>query len=206
MTVTPTTPGKAWARAIQRASASILAAERLAMMTLMALLILLILLNVATRYSGFPLYWVDESAVYVVVWLCFVGASCMTRLRLDFAVTLLVDAVGERRARLLKAASTACVLAFGVALLGMCWVWMDPIGIASHGFDAKAFAGESFNFLYTERTQTLGWPTWVVQLVMPLFATCFTVHAAANLAEDLGLTPVAKPTGFDLGTAEETVN
>ena len=199
------TPGHGWARGIQRASAAILRAERLALMALMGLLALMILLNVATRYSGVPIYWVDEAAVYLVVWLCFVGASTMTRLRLDFAVTLL-DAVGERHARRLKALSTACVFVFGCALIAMCWVWMDPVGIARHGFDAREYAAESFNFLYTERTQTLNWPTWVVQLVLPLFALCFTLHAAANLVEDLGLRPRAAIAGFDLGNAEETVN
>ena len=69
------TPGHGWARGIQRASAAILRAERLALMALMGLLALMILLNVATRYSGVPIYWVDEAAVYLVVWLCFVGAS-----------------------------------------------------------------------------------------------------------------------------------
>jgi TRAP-type C4-dicarboxylate transport system permease small subunit len=152
------TPGHGWARGIQRASAAILRAERLALMALMGLLALMILLNVATRYSGVPIYWVDEAAVYLVVWLCFVGASTMTRLRLDFAVTLLTDAVGERHARRLKALSTACVFLFGCALIAMCWVWMDPVGIARHGFDAREYAAESFNFLYTERTQTLNWP------------------------------------------------
>lgn len=198
--------GHGWARGIQRASGAILRAERLALMALMGLLALMILLNVTTRYSGMPIYWVDEAAVYLVVWLCFVGASAMTRLRLDFAVTLLTDAVGERHARRLKALSTACVFLFGCALIAMCWVWMDPVGIARHGFDAREFAAESFNFLYTERTQTLNWPTWVVQLVLPLFALTFTVHAAANLVEDLGLRPRAPITGFDLGSAEATVN
>lgn len=198
--------GHGWARGIQRASGAILRAERLALMALMGLLALMILLNVATRYSGMPIYWVDEAAVYLVLWLCFVGASAMTRLRLDFAVTLLTDTLGERMARRVKALSTACVLLFGCALIAMCWVWMDPVGIARHGFDAREFAAESFNFLYTERTQTLNWPTWVVQLVLPLFALCFTVHAAANLVEDLGLRPRAPITGFDLGSAEATVN
>ncbi|HRK40124.1 MAG TPA: TRAP transporter small permease [Burkholderiaceae bacterium] len=197
---------KATARGIQRLSAGILQAERLALMALMALLTGLILLNVLTRYSGTPLYWVDESAVYAVVWLCFVGASCMTRLRLDFAVTLLTDAVGPQWARGFKAASAACVWLFGLAMLAMCWLWMDPAGILRHGFDARAFAEETFNFLYTERTQTLGWPTWLVQLVIPLFAACFTVHASANLVEDLGWTEPISPEGFHLGTAEETVN
>ena len=175
-------------------------------MALMGLLTLMILLNVATRYSGMPIYWVDEAAVYLVVWLCFVGASAMTRLRLDFAVTLLTDALGKRMAHWVKALSTACVFLFGCALIAMCWLWMDPVGIARHGFDAREFAAESFNFLYTERTQTLNWPTWVVQFVLPLFALNFTVHAAANLVEDLGLRPRAPITGFDLGNAEATVN
>jgi TRAP-type C4-dicarboxylate transport system permease small subunit len=196
----------AWAGWIQTTSSAILRVERLALMILMALLTTLILLNVVTRYSGTPIYWVDEAAIYLVVWLCFIGASCMTRLRLDFAVTLLTDTVGQRHAQSLKALSTACVVLFGCALIAMCWLWMDPLGIASYSFDAKAYAAESFNFLYTERTQTLDWPTWVVQLVLPLFALNFTVHAAANLVEDLGLRPRIATPGFDLGNAEETVN
>lgn len=195
-----------WARRVQQASAAILRLERLALMLLMGALTLMILLNVVTRYSGMPIYWVDEAAVYLVVWLCFVGASAMTRLRLDFAVTLLTDYLGERMARRVKALATAGVLIFGLALLAMCWQWMDPVGIARYGFDAKEYAAESFNFLYTERTQTLNWPTWLVQLILPLFALGFSTHAAANLVEDLGLQPRATIAGFDLGSAEETVN
>ena len=43
-----------------------------------------------------------------------------------------------------------------------------------------------FNFLYTERTQTLNWPTWAVNLVIPLFAITMTLHGLANIVEDLG--------------------
>jgi TRAP-type C4-dicarboxylate transport system permease small subunit len=199
-------PRHLWACWVQRASAVVLRVERLALMALMGGLTLLILLNVVTRYSGVPIYWVDEAAVYLVVWLCFVGASAMTRLRLDFAVTLLSDHLGERNARRLKAVATFGVLCFGLAMLAMCWLWMDPIGIARYGFDAKAYAADSFNFLYTERTQTLNWPTWIVQSILPIFGLTFTVHAAANLVEDLGLQPRAAVAGFDLGNAEEAVN
>jgi len=195
-----------WARWVQQASGAILALERRALMVLMGLLTLLILLNVVSRYTGMPIYWVDEASVYTVVWLCFVGASAMTRLRLDFAVTLLTDWLSERNAKRVKALATFGVFAFGLALLAMCWLWMDPLGIARYGFDAKAYAADSFNFLYTERTQTLDWPTWAVQLILPLFAIGFTVHAAANLVEDLGLRPRAEIKGFDLHNAEETVN
>jgi TRAP-type C4-dicarboxylate transport system permease small subunit len=90
----------------------------------------------------------------------------------------------------------------GLALLAMCWVWMDPVGIARHGFDAKDFAAESFNFLYTERTQTLEWPVWAIQLILPLFALTLSVHALANLVEDLGLQPRRTHPEFGISNAD----
>lgn len=171
------------------ASDVVLRCERHLLTWLMGLLVALILLNVVTRYAGVPIYWVDEASVYVVVWLTFIGASAMTRLRLDFAVTLLTDKLGAGATAAAKACASAAVLLLGVALLVMCWVWMDPLGIARYGFDAKEYAAESFNFLYTENTQTLNWPVWVVQLILPIFSLTLSVHALANLLEDLGLQP-----------------
>lgn len=191
------------ARALLRLSAAIARVERTLLSVLMGWLLLLVLLNVATRYAGMPIYWVDEAAVYSVVWLSFVGASVMTRLRMDFAVTMLTDKLGPRAAQRVKSVATAFVAAFGLALIAMCWLWMDPIGIARFGFDAKEYAAESFNFLYTERTQTLNWPVWIVQLVMPLFALSFTVHALANLVEDLGLAPRVPLPGFPSANIDE---
>ena len=90
-------------RIIVRASTLLLAFERIALMGFMFLLTGLILLNVVTRY-GVPLYWVDESAVYSVVFLTFIGASAMTRLRLDFAVTMLTERFSPRGVRIAKVA------------------------------------------------------------------------------------------------------
>ncbi|HSU23245.1 TRAP transporter small permease subunit (plasmid) [Comamonadaceae bacterium OTU4NAUVB1] len=190
------------ARALLDVSDVILRCERHLLTGLMGGLVALILLNVATRYGGVPLYWVDEASVYVVVWLTFIGASAMTRLRMDFAVTLLTDHVGERAARAAKACASLGVVVLGLALLAMCWVWMDPVGIARHGFDAKDFAAESFNFLYTERTQTLEWPVWAIQLILPLFALTLSLHALANLAEDLGLQPRRAHPEFGVANAD----
>jgi TRAP-type C4-dicarboxylate transport system permease small subunit len=170
-------------------SDAVLGLERRLLSALMALLVALVLLNVVTRYAGVPIYWVDEASVYCVVWLCFIGASAMTRLRLDFAVTLLTDHLGARTKAAAKVCASLGVLVLGLALVAMCWIWMDPVGIARHGFDARDYAAESFNFLYTENTQTLNWPVWVVQLVLPLFSITLTLHALANVIEDLGLQP-----------------
>ena len=196
-TISPA-PGFALWRAILRTSSSLLAFERYALMGLMWLLTALILINVVTRYTRFPLYWIDESAVYSVVWLTFIGASAMTRLRLDFAVTMLTDSLSARNQKIAKVISTGMVVVFGTGLIITCVLWMDPIGIASAGFDARKFAGQTFNFLYTERTQTLNWPTWVLYLTLPIFAVSMTIHGIANLLEDLGLVPRVKPKGFEL--------
>ncbi|MET1113527.1 MAG: TRAP transporter small permease [Comamonas sp.] len=184
------------------ASDALLRVERWLLTFLMSLLTALILVNVVTRYGGIPLYWVDEASVYTVVWLTFVGASAMTRLRLDFAVTMLTDKLGPRNARIAKVIATSGVLFFALALAAMCWIWMDPVGIVRAGFDAREYAAESFNFLYTEHTQTLEWPMWVLQLIMPIFAICMSLHALANLLEDLHLAPQRQHPAFQAANPE----
>lgn len=190
------------AAALQSLSAALMAVERLAIMGFMFLLTGLILLNVVTRYTGMPIYWIDESSVYSVVWLTFIGASAMTRLRLDFAVSMLTERLSERGQKTAKVIATGMVVVFGLSLAAMCWLWMDPVGIARAGFDARAFAGETFNFLYTERTQTLNWPTWMLYLILPIFAVSMTIHGLANLVEDLGLVPPAALKGFVLSDVD----
>lgn len=190
------------ARWVLDASDGVLRCERHLLTGLMGLLIVLVLLNVVTRYTGIPLYWVDEASVYCVVWLTFIGASAMTRLRLDFAVTLLTDKLGAQGVRIAKAAASGGVLLLGLALLAMCWIYMDPVGLARYGFDAKEFAAESFNFLYTESTQTLNWPVWAIQLILPIFSVTLSVHALSNLIEDLGLQPKRGHAGFNIANAD----
>lgn len=191
--------------AIVALSGGLLRVEHRAIQALMFLLSALILLNVVTRYTGYPIYWIDESAVYSVVWLTFIGASAMTRMRLDFAVTMLTERFSERGAAIFRVIATLGVVLFGVALGVMCWLWLDPVGIAQAGFDAKEYAGQSFNFIYTERTQTLNWPTWVIYLIMPVFAVSMTLHALANLFEDLGLVAKQELPGF-AANADGVVN
>lgn len=192
--------------AIVAVSGGLLRVEHRAIQALMFLLSALILLNVVTRYTGYPIYWIDESAVYSVVWLTFIGASAMTRMRLDFAVTMLTERFSARGAAIFRVIATLGVVLFGVALGVMCWLWLDPVGIAQAGFDAREYAGQSFNFIYTERTQTLNWPTWVIYLIMPLFAFTVTLHALANLFEDLGLIAKQELPGFAAANADGVVN
>lgn len=199
---TVTAPPHAVYRSILWLSGRLLAVERLAIAGFMFLLTGLILLNVVTRYTGFALYWVDESAIYSVVFLTFIGASSMTRLRLDFAVTMLTERFSERGIKIARVIATAIVLAFALALLWMCVLWLDPVGIARAGFNARDFAGATFNFVYTERTQTLNWPVWTLYMIMPFFAVSMIIHSAANLLEDMELVPKVRNDGFMPSTME----
>lgn len=185
-------------------SERLLLLERYAVAVLMTLLSGAILLNVATRYLGAPIYWIDEFAVYCMVWLTFFGASAMTRLRLDFAVTMMTERLSQRMRDLCRVLATGMVMVFSLSLVAMCWLWLDPVGIASAGFDARVFSGSTFNFVYTERTQTLNWPTWVLYMILPVFALSVTIHGLANMLEDMGV--VEKASRDLVINAEEAVN
>lgn len=189
-------------RLVMALSRYLLGLERLAIIGFMFLLSALILVNVATRYLRMPIYWIDESAVYTVVWLTFIGASAMTRLRLDFAVTMLTEKLPDNARHIARIIATASVILFALALAWMCWLWFDPVGIAAAGFDAKGFAGETFNFLYTERTQTLNWPSWLLFLIIPIFAVSMVIHGLANLFEDMNLAPKIPAAGFVFGQVD----
>lgn len=176
-----------WAENVTGLSQALLRCEKFLAGIFITVLLTLILVNVVTRFAKVPIYWIDEASIFAMIWLGFIGASVMTRLRIDFAVTLLADQLSPRWVARLRALATGISLAFAIGFAVVCWLWLDPLGIAARGFDAQAYAAETFNFLYTERTQTLEWPTWVVNLILPIFALTLIVHNTANLLEDLGL-------------------
>jgi TRAP-type C4-dicarboxylate transport system permease small subunit len=189
-------------RWVMGASNALLRIERLFLTVAMAVLMGLILVNVVTRYTGMPIYWIDEAAVYLVVWLTFVGASVVSRLRLEFCVTFLTERLPARVEKICAIVSSLSVVLFAFMLLWICWLWMDPLGLAKQGFDVKEYAAQSFNFLYTEHTQTLEWPMWVLQLVIPLFAFSLSVHSLAKLLEDFGLVQRRSFAEFSVATPE----
>jgi len=150
---------------------------------------LLILLNVVTRSLGAAIYWVDELAIYSMVWMAFLGASASLHRRDAVAITMLRDAVPARLARALSRAVDAFVAVFAVAMLYFCWIWFLPLDLLRAGFDLQTFQGETFNFVYAEPTTTLGIPKWQVWSVMWLFSAGALLHAMANLAAPLPARP-----------------
>ncbi len=142
---------------------------------------LLILLNVVTRSVNYSIYWVDEMAIYAMIWLVMVGASVTIQKKQGISVTLLEGVVGERVWGVFLLIVDALILLFSIALIWLSWIWYDPLTLMSLGFDKDAFSGSTFNYIYDEPTLTIGVPKFLVWLIMPFTAVTMTIHAAANL-------------------------
>jgi TRAP-type C4-dicarboxylate transport system permease small subunit len=170
-------------RWLSRFSNVIVRGEQVLISALVAALVLLILLNIVTRAAGAAIFWVDELAIYTMVWMAFVGASVMLKLRLAVAVTLITDLLPPLQRRITQRLVDLLLLFFATTLLVLCWQWYDPIGLIRSGFDFDAFASETFKFIYTEPTNTIGIQKFWIWLVVPLTAFAMTVHALANLVE-----------------------
>ncbi len=141
----------------------------------------LILLNIVTRYFGAALFWVDELAIYAMVWMTFLGASVALHHRSAISIAILTDAVPEQVRQMITKLVDIIVFAFALAMLWFCWRWFLPLDIARAGFDRIAFQGSTFNFIYSEPTLTLGLPKYLFWLVMWLFAFGASLHSAMHL-------------------------
>jgi TRAP-type C4-dicarboxylate transport system permease small subunit len=168
---------------ISRISNALLRFEKLAAIVLAALLLLLILLNIVTRELESALFWVDELAVYTMIWMALIGASAMVRLRSGVAVTIVTDLLPASLRRVVARVVDALLLAFAVALVALSWQWYDPVALVLSGFDFTRFAESTLKFIYSEPTNTIGIPKFWVWLVVPLMSVNMTVHALANLVE-----------------------
>jgi TRAP-type C4-dicarboxylate transport system permease small subunit len=159
--------------------------ERWLLIGAVAAILFLILLNVVTRAAQNSIYWVDESAIFAMVFCTFIGASLLVRQRVDFAVTLLTDFAPRPIRRWAPAANSLIVLFFACMMLWLCWNWFDPVTFAQAGFDPNKFFGETFNDIYREMPSTIGVRKVWFYLVMPWFSATMTIHALANLSEDV---------------------
>ncbi len=169
---------------VSRASHAIARGEAILAGILAALTFGLLLLNVVTRAAGSPLIWVDELAIYAMIWMAFMGTSLAIRHRGHIAVTLLSDGLRPHGRRVMVAFVDALLLALMTVFIALVWNWFDPVGLIAAG-DLSTFSRTTFNFIYQEPTTTLGLRKVWFWLIMPVFALCGTLHAAANLIDSL---------------------
>jgi C4-dicarboxylate transporter DctQ subunit len=173
-----------------RLSNGLLRLEKALVTILVAALLLLILLNIVTRELDAALFWVDELAIYTMIWMALVGASVMVRQRSAVAVTIVTDLLPAPFRRLIGRLVDALIAFFAIVLLVLCWLWYDPIALMRAGFDFDVFAQDTFKFIYSEPTNTIGISKFWVWFAVPFMALTMSVHSLANLLEGpIGIDP-----------------
>lgn len=161
-------------------SASLARAEAVLIGGFMVLIFALLLLNVVTRTAGAPLIWVDEVAVFLMIWVALFGASLALAKREHIAVTLLPDALSVKPRAVLSFIVDLMLFGFFVIFAVILWRWFDPISLWQAG-SAAAFSRETFNFIYQEPTVTLGIAKIWFWLILPIFCLTGLIHTSAHL-------------------------
>jgi len=139
--------------------------------------LLLILCNVASRALRLPIFWIDEVAIYAMIWMALLAASSAVNTKGHIAVSLVTDMLPEIYAKQLRRLTDFTMVALGAALTALAWVWYDPITLALLGGDTVQFSQKTFNFIYTEPTIATGLPKYIFWLIMPLFSVNMTIHS-----------------------------
>lgn len=149
------------------------------LIALILFIALILLAGTAMRGLGRPLIRSDEAATLAMVWVAFIGASLAIRERRHMVIGLLPDMLGAAGRGRVNRVATLLTALFLLALSAMLWNWFDLPGLIATG-SGEALARESFNFVYTEPTQTLGLPKFWFWLVMPFSTICALLHLAAG--------------------------
>ncbi len=164
---------------LQALSRRVARLESMLAILLMLLMVVLLLSGTVARAAGHPLIRSDEAAMLTMVWTAFIGASLGVREGSHMAIRLLPDQLGAQAALWVTRAGAALTAIFLIAFALMLWNWFDLPGLIATG-GATALARETFNFIYSEPTQTLGLPKFLFWLVMPFSTLAALLHLAAG--------------------------
>lgn len=97
---------------------------------LVALMFISLTTGVLSRYLiKIPLHWADETAIFSLVWLTFIGGSMSLKYGHISAVTIFVNCLPSKLRKILRFLSTALVLAFAILIfvLSVNWITQPTI-------------------------------------------------------------------------------
>ncbi|MCB5410180.1 TRAP transporter small permease [Pseudogemmobacter faecipullorum] len=169
---------------LARLSHGVMRAEAALAASLTALIFALMLASALMRFLQQPLIQADELAVHLMVCLAFLGASLAVAQKSHMTIALLPETLPPRAALWLQLATDLAVLSFLLIMALVIWNWLDLPGLIRAG-SASAYEAASFNFLYSDPTQTLGLRKIWFWLVMPLTTLTSVLHILAQLGADI---------------------
>lgn len=176
------TPSPSAPHRLQRFSKTLATFEIRSAALCLGLIFALLLLNILTRLANHSLYWIDEAAVSLMVWMALFAASAGIHYQSAIAITLLRDRLSPSFQRVLNLVVDSCLVVFFVVFLYLLHVAFEPVTllVQYHG-NTNAFSAGQLNFIYDEPTMTLGIKKTWVWLILPWFAVCGLLHSCANL-------------------------
>lgn len=155
--------------------------ERYGAIFCVALVTILIGLNVVTRALNQALFWVDEIAIYAMVWMLFLTTAFLLKRRQAVAVTIVVDLAPTAVNKVINKIVDVVVLLFSILLIVFSFYWYQPFDLFLAGFDFDKFSSNTFNFIYTERGNTIPINKFWIWIIMPYFALSVFIHSLVNL-------------------------
>jgi TRAP-type C4-dicarboxylate transport system permease small subunit len=110
------------------------------------------------------LFWSEELARYLLVWLTFLGATVAYRRGAHPRIDLFASRLGPASARALRIAAHLVAMAFFGLLV--------------------VYGAQFAHFVRQQISPALQLPMWIVLLVLPLSGALLILHAAAGIAAE----------------------
>jgi TRAP-type C4-dicarboxylate transport system permease small subunit len=111
---------------ISKLSDWVFSLEKLISILLGTLMLVSLFLGVVFRYVfDSPLIWSDETAIYSLVWLTFIGGSMAIKRQESAAVSLLMDKISGNLKVILMAISLLTVILFATLILYLSVKWLS---------------------------------------------------------------------------------
>ena len=123
-----------------------------------------VLIQVVTRLLGYPMRWSEELTRALFIWMIFIGLAASIRHADAARVTVMMEALPKSlRVFTLPIYVVSCLIFF-VLMFWTGWTMTKQ------------------QFMMNEMIATLGWPSWVIGIVMPLSAVLSILCLIDSLA------------------------
>jgi C4-dicarboxylate transporter, DctQ subunit len=142
---------------------------------LMLALAIIVALSVAFRYFlNAPLSWSGEVAVFLLIWISFIGGSLGLKTKSQAAVTLLLDYCPRRVKMWIAVFSQVFIIIFLVLILKYTYTWILSDGVAF------------------QKSTAILIPMWIPYSAVPIGLSFACIHVLAQLVH------ILKTKGADL--------
>ena len=156
----------------------LLAANRWALVVLVATMAVLVIANVISRYVfGYSFTWVEEVTRYMMIWTAFLGAGLALRVGGHIAIDTLAASLPAAGARVVRG---AIVLVLAATLVVLVWL-----------------GAQYAEFAWEQETPVLGWSFGQVYLAIPIGAALMLLHLGLIARRWIASGEWDKVDGFD---------